>query len=121
MKYSVEDEMVTNEFNSTDDRQWVKKTGENTFTIINISLHEKYYVQEIKVDLLTLTEEDIMSEISVYFDSIEELKLDYPTTWNQFVAETIADHTEVDEDSDKSFVNKNDMMKYLEEAYNIKL
>lgn len=120
MKYSIGDEIVTNEFNSTDDRQWVKRTGENTFTIVNISLCESYYVKETKVDLLELTEKDIMSEISVYFSSIEELKFDYPTTWKQFIAETIADHTEIDRKNDKFFATKYDMIKYLEEAYNIK-
>lgn len=120
MKYSIGDEIVTNEFNSTDDRQWAKRTGENTFTIVNISLCESYYVKETKVDLLELTEKDIMSEISVYFSSIEELKFDYPTTWKQFIAETIADHTEIDRKNDKFFATKYDMIKYLEEAYNIK-
>lgn len=120
MEYCAKSEAITNEFNKGDNGQWIKRTGENTFTIVEVSLYENYYVKEIKIDLLKLTEDDITLEISVYYDSLEELKSDYPTTWKQFIAETIADHTEVDNKKDKCFYNKDNMIKYLEEVYNIK-
>lgn len=119
MKTNSKNEILINEFKKTDGRQWTKRQGEDNFIVISISLYEKYYVQEIEVDLLKLTEEEIVSNISVYYDSLEELMLDYPTTWKQFVAETIADHTELDEENDKCLNNEDELIKYLKETYNI--
>ena len=119
MKINCKNEILITEFEKTDDRQWTKRIGEDDFSIINVSLYENYYVLEIEVNLLKLTEEEIVSNISVYYDSLEELMLDYPTTWKQFVAETIADHTEADKGNDKCFNCKDTMIKYLKETYNI--
>lgn len=108
-----------NEWVKTDDLQWVKRIGEDEFEVVGITLYENYTLYESDVDLLQFSEEDLEEEVQGYYDSLKDVKENYPTNWKQIVAEIIAENAATNSIGGINFTNLKEVYEHLKKYYHI--
>lgn len=63
----------------TDDNQWVYQISTNVFKLMEIrDFENRIMLVDTIIDLTDYTEEDLQSELSAYYDSLDQLKELYP-------------------------------------------
>lgn len=112
-------DIENNGFHKTNENQWIYKENEDKFKILNVSLYDNYYLQEIDIDISTYTEEELNDQIEEHYDSLTDLKKIHPNSWKQIISGVIAENMEVDREFDLSFDNERKLYKYLKKEYNI--
>lgn len=92
-----EKELLEKGFIKTDERQFVKRISETEFHIYD--KEENGDLFNDTVDIKDYGEKEIESYVSGYYDDLEELKrlsIGSGATWQQIVAEIIAEQSEHD-------------------------
>ena len=118
LKYNIELEDEMNGYFKTDDLQWCKKVSDHEFDLVEVRSQlnpEEFDVVAGSVDISDYSEDEQEAYVEGYYQSLDDIKTQYPNDYAQIIAECIFEQThEVELTSFGPYASENDAEKEAE-------
>ena len=97
LKYNIELEDEMNGYFKTDDLQWCKKVSDHEFDLVEVRNQlnpGEFDVVAGSVDISDYSEDEQESYVEGYYQSLDDVKAQYPNDYAQIIAECIFEQTQ---------------------------